>query len=491
MGGSQLYNQQREYFLSFLARTNQKQRTVENLFDYLPVYSPQTAEAVKEGRKVRFLDLGPGIGGVFVPFVGSLGKNVDCVIQEPNLGMAVNFFFNYLMEDLPQQRLRVENKEVFDYDSESFDFVLSSHSFYYLPDWQNTLQKMYDSLVPGGAACIVLGSEESELIKLRKEFFPELYGVDPKTAEDLEAVLDSVGIPYESSVVHSRIDLALKIEDEIRHLKEEGILEPSLEALFSFMLRTDFTKLPPEMQERVGRFCSGDYLNLIDKAIWLKKPGMYEQRTDAGENIAQKVTLADFLQRFRPMLETHFGQDLAFLSPSLREAYSRLLAMDCVLSHPISKLAIMLYKSNSDTDYDDYFHPFKPKKGMKANDFVLFDPKEKKLKDLPSYLSKDYVFLYTHSGDMIPYFFDLMTIEYESLPAEDKAQINKREFSRLILHLFKRHKHSRIFSNRHDGSTLMGLFVESEYVELGCPEELTPQLGEYYEHLGISTPVLF
>jgi SAM-dependent methyltransferase len=307
MGGSQLYNQQREYFLSFLARTNQKQRTIGNLLDYLPVYSSQTVDAVKKRKKARFLDLGPGIGEVFVPFAGSLDKGIECTIQEPNLGMAVNFFFNYLIEDLLQQRLRIENKEAFDYPAEQFDFILCSHSFYYLPDWETTLQRAYGSLVPGGAACIVLGSSDSSLIKLRREFFPELYNADPKTAEDLEAVLDRMKIPYESTIIHSRIDVSDKVDFE-KSLKRVGIWGPSLDALFSFILRTDFTKLSPEMQERfkkaVNSYSDRRYMELLDKAVWISKPGSYE-REDAEKIEREKFTLGEFVKKFRPMIESH------------------------------------------------------------------------------------------------------------------------------------------------------------------------------------------
>ncbi|MBW2982547.1 class I SAM-dependent methyltransferase [Candidatus Woesearchaeota archaeon] len=490
MGGGELYNEQREYFLSFLARTNQKQRTVENLADYLPVYSPQTVEAVKKGKRVKFLDLGPGIGGVFVPFTGSLGDKIDCVIQEPNLGMAVNFFFNYLMEDLPHQRLRIENKEVFDYDSEGFDFILSSHSFYYLPEWENTVQKVYDSLVPGGAACIVLGSRESNLIELRAKFFPELYSAAPKTAEDLEAVLDSMKIPYKSSLVHSRIDVSDGVDFE-KSLKRVGTWEPSLDSLLSFMLRTDFTKLNPEMQKRVRAavYSRADrrYLSLTDKAIWIEKPGRYE-REDAAEIGREKFTLGDFVEKFRPMIENQFGEDVAFLSPGLREAYYSILALDCVLTHPLSRLSIMSRNSALVTQDDDA-RPT-PILGQRINDFWIVDPENKGFKDCPGLQGEMYTLMFTLSHDTQTFLIEALYQEYDFLSEEDKRDVtSKTDFFGLILNIFDRFKHNQVFSNRHNGATLLGLYLMSEFLDrekLKTPKKVTPKLAEYYRELGIN-----
>jgi SAM-dependent methyltransferase len=491
MGGEELYNQQREYFLSFLARTTQKDKTIEHLLGNLPVYSPQTTTAIEEGKQTRFLDIGSGIGRVLIPLVVRLGDRINCTIQEPNLGMAVNFFLNYLVEDLHYRRLTINHKETFDYAQEQFDFVLSSHSFYYLPDWEDTLRVLYDSLVPGGAACIVMGSEQSELIKLRREFFPILHGESPKTAEDLEVVLEKAGIPYKVKPIHSRIDLAPDIGEDGRHLKESGTLNPSLESLFSFFLRTDYTKLPPEMQERVKRvideISDGRYLNLTDRAVWITKPGVYEQRSDAGENPTQEVTLEYFIKLFEPSLESHFGGDVSFLSPGLKQAYFSILALDCVLTHPISRLVIYS-DNNSFVTQDEESRPV-PIHSNRIKDFVLVDPRVKmKIKDSPCFDDKYYMLLYTLGQDMQEYLIMCLHQEYNFLPEQDKRDVPKREFFRLILNIFDKFKHNQVFSNRFDGSTLIGLYLISPYLareKLRTPDEVTPKLAEYYRELGI------
>ncbi|MBW2966847.1 class I SAM-dependent methyltransferase, partial [Candidatus Woesearchaeota archaeon] len=374
------------------------------------------------------------------------------------------------------------------------DFVLSSHSFYYLPEWENTLRRVYDSLIPGGAACIVLGSEDSSLIKLRREFFPELYSASPKTAEDLESVLDSMKIPYESSLIHSRIDVSDKIDFE-KHLKGIGTWKPSLKALFSFMLRTDFTKLSSEMRRRFKKAVysrsNRRYLGLVDKAIWLEKPGSYE-RKDVSEIKCEKFTLGEFVEKFRPMIENHFEEDVAFLSPGLREVYYSILALDCVLTHPLSRLSIMS-KNSALVTQDDDARPI-PIPKQRINDFCIIDPDQIGFKDCAGLQDDMYILMFTLSADTQAYLFDCIGQEYGFLPEEDKKEVSKKEFFRLILNIFDRFKHNQIFSNRHDGSTHIGIYLMSDFLDrkkLKTPEEVTPKLAEYYRELGIEVPVSF
>jgi SAM-dependent methyltransferase len=490
MSGGELYNEQREYFLSFLARTTQKDKTIEHLLEHLPSSSPQTARAIEQGKQVRFLDIGPGIGRISIPFIDRLGRTIDYTAREPNIGVVVNFFLDYLYKDLPCQRLIIDPRESVDYGREEFDFVLASHMFYYLSDWNKALQTVCDSLVPGGAACIIMGSEDSELVKFRREFFPVLHGTTPKTAEELEAVLEKTKFSYETQIIESHIDLAPEIGEHYRHIREEGIYEPSLEALFSFILRTDFTNLAPEMQERVRKYLNRRHLNLTDKAIWLKKPGVYDKRQDAGENPPQKLTIESFLQTFEPMLETHLGDDVAFLSPALKEAYFSILALDCVLTHPVSCLMIYDEKQNVILT-DDYFDPIHPKKGKQIKDFVLFDSSRLPFshKDNSPDEDQNYFMRYVLGTDRQTFLFHYINQEYTFLPEEDRRDISKREFFRLILNIFDRFKHNQVFSNRYDGSTLIGLYLMSPYLareKLRTPEEVTPKLAEYYKGLGIS-----
>lgn len=485
---NELYNNYREYFLSFLARTNQKQRTNEHLLDYLSLYSPQTIDIINQRKKVRFLDIGTGTGKLFIPLVASLGDRIDCVVKEPNLGMAITFFFNYMVEDLPYQRLTLDHNESLNIQENKFDFVLASHSFYYLHDWDDALKAIYNSLVPGGAACIVMSSRENDLFKLREEFFPILHNISPKSAENLTNVLGEIEIPYETHIIDSRVDLTPDINDDITHLREDGILKPSLDSLISFLLRTDYTKLSMEEKERVEEFIyeksnKGRYLRLKDKAIWFTKPGVYNTREDAGENIPLKITLADFTRSFR--LDKHFGNDVSFLSPALREKYFSILALDCILTHPISRL-MMMNKDNAEIRQDDESLPV-PIEGKSINDFILFDPSFKiKLKETPMYGDDMYILLYTQSSYALFYLLDHMEQEYGFLPKEEQKYITREEFSRLILNLFDKFKHNRVFSNRYDGSTLMGNFLASEYFEkdkLKTPESPTPRLTEIYNHL--------
>ena len=259
------------------------------------------------------------------------------------------------------------------------------------------------------------------------------------------------------------------------------------------MLRTDFNKLTPEMQERVRKYLDRTHLDLTDKAIWLKKPGVYNKRKDAGENASQKLTLEDFLQIFGPMLETHFGNDVAFLSPALRQAYFSVLALDCVLTHPVS--CLMLYDEKQNVILtDDYFDPIHPKPGKQIKDFVLFDSSRLPFshRDESPERYQNYFLSYVLGADRQTFLFNYIDQEYGFLPEQDRKDIpNKREFFRLMLNIFDRFKHNQVFSNRYDGSTLIGLYLMSEYLDrnrLRTPEDVTPKLAEYYK--GVDIPIL-
>lgn len=502
--GDDLYNRGRGNFLSFLARTTQKQREIEHLLDNFGDYAPDVFTALRQGKQARFLDAGSGTGRVFIPFVSKLRDDlpyksrdiIDYTVQEPNLGMAVLFYLNYLVEDLSEQRLILDPKDRFGYEKEEFEFILSSHVLYYISDWEEAINQIYSSLVPGGTACIFMSSEQGNLFQLRNEFFPRIHGTSPRSAEQLIKVIEKMDLPYQAYTLDSVLNISPKLSEEVRHLREDGILSPSPESMLSFLLRTDFEKLPQEMQARVISFLEQrsdeKYLGLRDKAIWLKKPGEPRQRAEASCIPSKKITLECFLDRFRDQLESNFGQDLSFLSPGIKEAYFSILSFDAVLSHPISRLAFC-YEENIRVSQDDMPVTF-PVPGRRINDFVIVDPDPKKsrFKDLPCFRDEYYILLYTLNSDMTQYFFDHVKQEYGFLSEEVKNEIPKDEFVWLMFNLFDRFRHNQIFSSRHDGSTLVGLLLDSEYFardRMTTPETLTPRLEEYYQHLGITPSV--
>ena len=473
--GADLYDRDREYFLSFLARTNQKERTLEHLDDYLEEYTPQTVGAIRKGRPVRFLDVGAGTGRVTIPFISSLEGSIDCVVQEPSIGMMVNLFLRYLSEGLPYERLTLMHKKEPDYELDKFDFVLASHSFYYIDDWEGTLQAIYDSLVPGGAACVIMSSMAGELHKLRSMFFPKLFGFEPKSAEDLADVLDGIGIPYDAVAIDSKMDLKPEQKDEIKILREDGVWRPSLESLFSFLLRTDYSKIPAEMQEEIkdfvyGKAHRGRYFGLRDLAIWFRKEEAYAERQENLVFGPRRITIADFVNTFGPMLEENFGNDLSFLSHGLKEAYFSILALDCVLSHPLSRISIS-WEGNSLVTQDDSSRPY-PVPGKRIRDFVLIDPKYD-IRSIQRTLGFDrdfYILFYDNFNNENQTFLrEHIEQEYGFLPDEDKKILSKEEFSRLMFDTFRRFRHNQIFSNRYAGDTIIGLCLDPDCAAIKEP----------------------
>ena len=237
MDGALLYNKYREYFLIFLARTTQKNRILEHLEDRLP-------ELNLSDQNMRILDIGAGTGKISIPLIAKLGGNVKLVAQEPNIGMAVNLFFNYLVEDLPFQNLELNNLDSVEYEPEQFDLILASHVFYYLPNWEQSLQAIYDALAPGGSACIIMNSKEGNLYKLRNEIFPMIYGRSACSAETLLGYTNKLGLPHEVFTLDSLLDLSQANNSNTANLREHGIIDASRNSMLSFLLRTDFQKLP-------------------------------------------------------------------------------------------------------------------------------------------------------------------------------------------------------------------------------------------------------
>ena len=478
-----LYNKERKHFLTFLSRTTQKKKTVDHLQTFLPLYSHQTIRALteKEKRKrVRFLDIGAGTGKLILSFLSSFNNSVEYTAREPNIGMAVNLFYNYLVEDLPFQNLKIDPRLSTDYGKERYDFVLASHSFYYLPDWEEAVKAVYDSLVPGGAACIIMGSEKSDLTQLRTLFFPKIHGIKPRTIESLIEILNKTDIRYYQDTISSLINTEPSISD-IKALRENGILKPDLDSLYSFLLWYNFNELSIDMQKEVKLFINQkSRLELIDSAVWILKPGNYSGWEDI-DNSLDTVTVADFVKLFKPMLEDKFGRDIIALTPGLKEAYFSILCLDSYLTHPLGKVSL-LYEKNTLITQDDEQTPY-PIPGNGISDFILIDPHFKfRLKDSPMYDDNFYILLYTHGYDSLAYLINYIHQEYDFLPEEDKKLFSKEDYIKIIYNLFDVFRHNQIFSNRYEGSTILGNFIGSEYFnrnKLKSIENITPSFAEF------------
>ena len=494
-----LYNSNREPFLTFLARSNQKQVALEHIIRYLP-RTGQTFQFLTEGRNVKVLDIGAGTGKITIPLVewfsepSSSDYPISLTIQEPSLGMAVNFFFNYLMHELPLARLSINASGAPSYGKECFDLILASHVLYYLPDWETTITSVYDALVPGGSACVILGSKESGLTKFRQKYFPIIHGTTPSTAEEFMAKLDSMHLTYTAEPLSCGIDISPVWPDEQQYksLKEDEVMAPSIESLLSFMLRADYTRLDHRLKDEIkadlyAAAGSQQFFPMSDIAIWLRKPGE-SKKPFLPDKIDESIpiTMGNFIDFFRPYFETYFGKDLDFLSPGLKEAYINAIALDCYLTHPISRIA-MWDPVNSIEHNDDMMAPT-PIPGKGIRDFRILDPNNFNLrpKTCEGFAGQNYIVVYGLSGYTQGFLVDCIGQEYEFLPKVDKEYLTPLDLQILIFNMFKFYEHNHIFCTRANGASHLSVLINSPYINILPKGKLQTQLAEIYKNMGIT-----
>ena len=63
-----LYNRDRTVFGEFLRNTDQKEQFTRYLREHFPRHAPGVAQAIRDGKDVPMLDIGPGGGHAFIPF---------------------------------------------------------------------------------------------------------------------------------------------------------------------------------------------------------------------------------------------------------------------------------------------------------------------------------------------------------------------------------------------------------------------------------------
>lgn len=425
--GVDFYNRRREYFAEFLRHTDQKTVTVERLKQGFPRYAPSVAHAVSDGKEVTFLDVGAGSGHSFIPFIGQFkaNTNVNFVFEEPNIGMALLFFFNYLGHGFTLDRL---NKYA---GQKNAGFISATHSLYYVGDWEAKVRQMYDSLAPGGTASIVLSSEEGPLHCFRKKLFPLVDQPLPRSAEQLEGILQRSGIPYVSERVVSSLDVApiLQGADDYN--------------LLSFLLRTDVNDRPELVEPAKFELkCAANHerMHLIDHIIWIQKPGNYDASIAQPREPKKELTLREYRELFREELEAFIGRDIDFLTPELRKSYVNLLLVDSVMRQPIFGAF----------DFDE------------RNWFYGPDPLNYVIDYETGLLPDDVIVITKQSGggysqferneDLQNIFWPVMRVSdwsehflkrtYEVLPSAEKQQFpNRKTFNRFVFNMFRTFEH--------------------------------------------------
>jgi SAM-dependent methyltransferase len=509
-----IYNQDRTWFFSFLARTTQKDRTAEMLEEGLRTFAPTIVSANARGRQINIWDIGAGMGTEYLPFLRrfegiaehpwnlppeayrSYDRNYECpstaslplqrshtYITEPNPGVLIPFALDYLMAGLDFKMLHHQGNGdgIPAWDRpEQPDLVVASHVFYYLEDWRRVIANIYDAMPPGGAACLILSSENGNLHKFRQHFFRILDSKyekqEPECAEQLEHLLEKMNIPFTSTAYHS--DLWLKPEIiSLYHRREDF----SLENLYSFFLRADYRRLSHALKREVKHVIAQlagpapDQFVLTDKAVWLYKEGDIE-RKKADARDATPVLLRDLKRFIQPSVDTVIEEDLGFLPSSVRQAYMLIRLMDCVLQHAGVAMAAM-WRGNTLIDSisdDEAYCKYNFPPGLDPEEVILLDPRYYGMimKNYPSGRIPPDDMLSSES-DHYNYLRGFIRGCHAQFPPELQSLLSEKELDRLICNLYHAYGHSAFLTQC--GRAELDRGVRGALVDLGEQSPFRPQ----------------
>lgn len=502
----EFYNRDKERFLTFLEHTSQKKKEMEYLENSLKTRHSALAGAQENGQYFHVLDIGPGNGQVSIPLMARIGHynaNVEYDFHEPEVGMAFNFFQNYFDNGFPHQRLNVYDnlgKDSFACSQPNeFDLILASHVFYYIPDWEESLVAVYESLARGGVACVMMTSEQGGIHDLRKEFFSSVGHGEPLSGEKLCRVLDGLGLPYEAETVSSDLDIT-----DCFHRHDHG------DNLISFMLRTNFKELNNGLQRRILEYLSGvaeekpadyeeptmeqfslkflktklevpfeigcvkehselysgwKYLGLKDMAVWIKRPGQAKRNHQAWfpktmEEFMEEPGPEDVRELFSKRIFDYVHNSLKEMDLALVNAYSDLLAVDCFLSDEIDRTNEKLDELQKIRNVGELhiasFRELKTEK-MDPNDYLAL--KEQQL----AVMRMKYTEYLDDSIDRL----------WVGLPPSAKKEWNHYKFLCLMFDLYREHEHYKGFFPK-GNSLFMNLVEMNPHIGLAKSKKSGP-----------------
>jgi SAM-dependent methyltransferase len=101
-----------------------------------------------------------------------------------------------------------------------FDFVMSNHALYYVPQLEMHLQQLVEAVAPGGLLAMAIAGRDNALVELWLVGFESLGREIPyHTAEDVEAALVALGVRFEKRRVPYGMDFADTEENRMKMLR--------------------------------------------------------------------------------------------------------------------------------------------------------------------------------------------------------------------------------------------------------------------------------
>ncbi|MBW3014529.1 class I SAM-dependent methyltransferase [Candidatus Woesearchaeota archaeon] len=331
-----------------MKHTDQKKNTVARMEARLKVDYPRIAQAFSEySPEGRVLTIGSGAGDDYFPLLHRFPNNeIRTTFHEPNLGMAIRFVIKYLAAGFKFENLSIHKQPLVNTfvltDKEKYALCVGTHCFYYIDDWESSVRGLIDSTAPGGVVAITMTSREGDLYKFRERYFPALGLEGPRSAEDLEELLEKMGVDF----ISEEFESSLIVDDDEEERK-----------VLSFMLRTHYDQLgdiPKKMIE--SYFLSNGMededklkFRLKDKIIWIPKPGEFRFKPGERKPIWEQkyLTIGEFHEFFKfhmdKLIKKEWNERMAhsrhpqFLNQAIRVGYELLLIGDCFASDPYFK----------------------------------------------------------------------------------------------------------------------------------------------------------
>ncbi|QQG37771.1 MAG: hypothetical protein HYS26_04070 [Candidatus Kaiserbacteria bacterium] len=256
------FNAARERFAVFLRNTDQKEVQLDATLSGIQRMAPAAWSKLRNSEQLfRIYVMGAGNGGLELPllksFIAERGTkdNISISCEDVSQTMASEFNTNAITAGLSDI---VSDYQVIPFEDPSHDpplsdFSMSSHVWYYIQDWRNTpketntLQKFANSLDTNGVGLITIYSSTSDRYELLAELHKHTAQPAPELpGEEIVAELAKLNIENQSEIVNAHTDVSSCFQDGAFSPNRDGKL------LLSFILRTDWERLPEAAQRGIG-----------------------------------------------------------------------------------------------------------------------------------------------------------------------------------------------------------------------------------------------
>jgi len=254
------FQEHKEWFAAFLKNTDQKEVQKQTTLSLLQDHFPELWARIKDADyPFTSVFVGAGSGGMEIPLLKEFAKargsaaHFSTYCEDPSLEMKKEFFASINGET--ESQIAEYSSLPFDdaaYLPPKADLALASHVWYFIKDWKgvekerNTLAK-FASIIsdPSGAGVMTLQSKSGDRYKLNA-FCASLLGKDKEiVAEEITAELQRLGIPFQTMLIESRLDVSSCFDRGLFNPNEEG------KALLSFLLFTSWDELSEVTQEKM------------------------------------------------------------------------------------------------------------------------------------------------------------------------------------------------------------------------------------------------